>query len=180
MNDLWLSNFRSKLGLPSQVSTQSFGDMKQRFKNNNRFFIGVIIILTAVFIVGFAVSKIYLVPMWQASNKITAEEVIETEMTVEVEKNPEPDPLLALKEQIYKIESKASNMASKVDHIDSKINILNKRIVLVGSLLNNNTFVFANRKPRADLVFINRDWTIHHLPKHLTNAEELEKFVKTK
>lgn len=55
-----------------------------------------------------------------------------------------------------------------------------KRNALIGMIINENFYILKNKMNLKDVLYLNPDWTIDRLPKHvkIENTEEVEKYLK--
>jgi len=68
----------------------------------------------------------------------------------------------------------------RVDVLEKEVAALHDRQNLLGALHNENFHIVRHKLNTEDLIFLQRDWTIHSLPKYLEKDQmgHLKKFVR--
>ena len=66
----------------------------------------------------------------------------------------------------------------RLDRLDSLMNMVQSRLAITSSILNNNTAVLRYDRPINEMVYINGDWTLEKAPTCLSDLDKLNEYVR--
>ena len=94
-------------------------------------------------------------------------------------KDPEIEqPQLDIEDIVMSIQKELDEMRQKCESLGKDNDLYQKRMTLLAIIHNNNTCVLRNNYSKRDLIYLNTDWTINEIPKHIEFNKDDKEFIK--
>lgn len=139
---------------------------------------------TTMFMVWLIILGFLVVFVYDRKTNVISQWFDRTPNTTTEETRPSPSPTSSIAELRNAVrQNQADNIkiATALEKTQAKTRLNSERIILLGMLANENSMVYRNNYDKNDLVFLNRNWTLNQMPKHLQmtaeDREYLNKFV---
>ena len=92
------------------------------------------------------------------------------------EEKPRPNSELAELRGI--VRRNQADTTAALEKIQTKTKLNSERIILLGMLSNENAMIYRQNYDKNDLIFLNRNWTLDQMPKHLQMTPEDREYLK--
>lgn len=106
---------------------------------------------------------------WNSWNQVEPRPIPEVEPN---EPKLEDDPT------VLSLQKELDELQERYEKISEKNELYQKRMTLLAIINNNNWCVIKNNYSKRDLIYLNGDWTIDQMPKHVEFDKEDEEFIK--
>ena len=80
----------------------------------------------------------------------------------------------------YEQNKEIESQKKEIENLKKQLQALSEKIVLLGTIHNENVFVNKNSKDHSNLVYLKADWTLNQALKYVKPSSEVEKFLPQK